>query len=274
MTQFPSFIMGFREGLEAFLLIAITLKYITKIDKGHLKNKVLQGGITGLIISIFLGLMLSQFSEYLGGVSSLTKLWESVASLIALLLVSVFIIWMIRHGSNMSKFVENELSQNISTNALFWISFIIIAREGTEIAIFSFAGKYPYEIVGMGVLTSLILSIFIFFSLVKVDLSVLFKITLAYLILQAGFLLGYSLHEGFSALKGYSMIASDNYIFEKAFNFSNTLLSHKDGVFGIPLHVLFGWYSKPEWIQFIVQYLFTFSMFGYWFWNNKKISSN
>ena len=274
MTQFPSFIMGFREGLEAFLLIAITLKYITKIDKGHLKNKVLQGGITGLIISIFLGLMLSQFSEYLGGVSSLTKLWESVASLIALLLVSVFIIWMIRHGSNMSKFVENELSQSISTNALFWISFIIIAREGTEIAIFSFAGKYPYEIVGMGVLTSLILSIFIFFSLVKVDLSVLFKITLAYLILQAGFLLGYSLHEGFSALKGYSMIASDNYIFEKAFNFSNTLLSHKDGIFGIPLHVLFGWYSKPEWIQFIVQYLFTFSMFGYWFWNNKKIASN
>ena len=274
MTQFPSFIMGFREGLEAFLLIAITLKYITKIDKGHLKNKVLQGGITGLIISIFLGLMLSQFSEYLGGVSSLTKLWESVASLIALLLVSVFIIWMIRHGSNMSKFVENELSQNISTNALFWISFIIIAREGTEIAIFSFAGKYPYEIVGMGVLTSLILSIFIFFSLVKVNLSVLFKITLAYLILQAGFLLGYSLHEGFSALKGYSMIASDNYIFEKAFNFSNTLLSHKDGIFGIPLHVLFGWYSKPEWIQFIVQYLFTFSMFGYWFWNNKKIASN
>ena len=274
MTQFPSFMMGFREGLEAFLLIAITLKYVTKIDKGHLKNKVLQGGITGLIISIFLGLMLSQFSEYLGGVSSLTKLWESVASFIALLLVSVFIIWMIRHGSNMSKFVENELSQNISTNALFWISFIIIAREGTEIAIFSFAGKYPYEIVGMGVLTSLILSIFIFFSLVKVDLSVLFKITLAYLILQAGFLLGYSLHEGFSALKGYSMIASDNYIFEKAFNFSNTLLSHKDGIFGIPLHVLFGWYSKPEWIQFIVQYLFTFSMFGYWFWNNKKIASN
>lgn len=274
MTQFPSFIMGFREGLEAFLLIAITLKYITKIDKGHLKNKVVQGGIAGLIISIFLGLMLSQFSEYLGGVSSLTKLWESVASLIALLLVSVFITWMIRHGSNMSKFVENELSQNISTNALFWISFIIIAREGTEIAIFSFAGKYPYEIVGMGVLTSLILSIFIFFSLVKVDLSVLFKITLAYLILQAGFLLGYSLHEGFSALKGYSMIASDNYIFEKAFNFSNTLLSHKDGIFGIPLHVLFGWYSKPEWIQFIVQYLFTFSMFGYWFWNNKKIASN
>ena len=38
----PSFIMGFREGLEAFLLIAITLKYITSINQGHLKNKVIK----------------------------------------------------------------------------------------------------------------------------------------------------------------------------------------------------------------------------------------
>ena len=274
MTQLPSFIMGFREGLEAFLLIAITLKYITKIDKGHLKNKVFQGVAAGLVISVVLGLILNQFSEYLGGISTLTKLWESLASMVALILVSLFIIWMIRHGTNMSKFVQDELSNNISTNALFWIALIIIAREGTEIAIFSFAGKFSYGVVIFGILSALILSILIFYSLVKVNLSVLFKITLAYLILQAGFLIGYSLHEGFSALKGYGLIAPDSYIFEQAFNFSNTLLSHKDGIFGIPFHVMFGWYSKPEWIQFIVQYIFTFSMFGYWVWHNKQNATN
>ena len=274
MTQLPSFIMGFREGLEAFLLIAITLKYITKIDKGHLKNKVFQGVAAGLVISVVLGLILNQFSEYLGGISTSTKLWESLASMVALILVSLFIIWMIRHGTNMSKFVQDELSNNISTNALFWIALIIIAREGTEIAIFSFAGKFSYGVVIFGILSALILSILIFYSLVKVNLSVLFKITLAYLILQAGFLIGYSLHEGFSALKGYGLIASDSYIFEQAFNFSNTLLSHKDGIFGIPFHVMFGWYSKPEWIQFIVQYVFTFSMFGYWVWHNKQNATN
>ncbi|MGY8874561.1 MAG: FTR1 family iron permease [Gammaproteobacteria bacterium] len=274
MTQLPSFIMGFREGLEAFLLIAITLKYITKIDKGHLKNKVFQGVAAGLVISVVLGLILNQFSEYLGGISTLTKLWESLASMVALILVSLFIIWMIRHGTNMSKFVQDELSNNISTNALFWIALIIIAREGTEIAIFSFAGKFSYGVVIFGILSALILSILIFYSLVKVNLSVLFKITLAYLILQAGFLIGYSLHEGFSALKGYGLIAPDSYIFEQAFNFSNTLLSHKDGIFGIPFHVMFGWYSKPEWIQFIVQYVFTFSMFGYWVWHNKQNATN
>jgi len=273
MTQMPSFIMGFREGLEAFLLIAITLKYITSIDHGHLKNKVIQGTVAGLIISVILGLLLSLFSEYLGGVSSLTKLWESVASLVALLLVSFFIVWMIRHGTHMTQYIKDQVGPSVSANALFWISLIIIAREGTEIAIFSFAGKYPFEVVSMGILSALVLSILIFYSLVKINLSLLFKITLAYLILQAGYLLGYSIHEGFAAMKGYGMIMSDHYIFNKAFNVSNTVLSHKNGSLGIPFHVLFGWYSKPEWIQFIVQYLFTFSMFGYWFFHNKKIAT-
>lgn len=266
--------MGFREGLEAFLLIAIVLQYITKIDKEHLKNKITQGAAAGVIISITLGLLLSRLSEYLGGVSSLTKLWESAASLVALLLVSAFIVWMIRHGTNMSQHVKEQVGENISASALFWISLIIIAREGTEIAIFSFAGKYPFDIVIMGVFSALVLSVLIFYSLIKVNLSILFKITLAYLILQAGFLLGYSLHEGFSALKGYGMISADSFVFDKAFNVAQTIFSHKDGALGIPLHVLFGWYSKPEWIQFIVQYVFTISMFGYWVSYNKRAAAS
>lgn len=271
MTQIlPGLIMGFREGLEAFLLIAIVLKYLGKINKSYLSNKVMHGVAAGLVISLVLGLLLSWFAEYLGGVSTLTKLWESGASLVALLLVSAFIVWMIRHGNDMSKHIENEVGNNISANALFWISLIIIAREGTEISIFTFAGKYSVGIVSIGIVVALIFSVLIFMSLVKVNLSLLFKITLAYLILQAGFLLGYSLHEGVSALKGYQMIDGNHWVFEKAFNLSKTWLSHKDGVLGIPLHVLFGWYSKPEWTQFIVQYFFTFSMFGYWMAFNKR----
>ncbi len=264
MIQFPSFIMGFREGLEAFLLIAIVLKYIIKTDAPQLKINVLQGAAIGVIISIILGLLLNTFAQYLGGVSTLTKLWESGASFVALLLVSVFIVWMINHGSDMSGHIKSEVDKNISAKAIFWIALIIIAREGTEIAIFSFAGKYPFDAVSMGVVSALLVTVLIFYSILKVNLSLLFKITLAYLILQAGFLLGYSIHEGLSALKGYGMLSADYFVFDKAFNFSGSILSHKDGLLGIPLHVLFGWYSKPEWVQFIVQYLFTVSMFVYW----------
>ena len=268
----PSLIMGFREGLEAFLLIAIILKYISKTDQSSLKSKVIQGSIIGLIISLMLGMLLNTISVGLGGVESLTKAWESAASLIALALVTTFIFWMIRHGHDMAKHVEGQVAKNLSPYGLLLISLVIVAREGTEIAIFSFAGKYPFNIVVVGVLASLVLTLLIFYSLVKVNIGLLFKITLAYLILQAGYLLGYTLHEGFSAMKGYGMIPGENIIFIKAFDISKTIFSHKDGVLGIPLHVVFGWYSKPEWIQFIVQYLYTILVFFFWFLDTRKRS--
>jgi len=261
----PGFIMGFREGLEAFLLIAIMIKYVSSTNQPHLKIKIMQGSGAGLIASLALGMGLNAISVSLGGVSTMTKVWESGASLIALTLVTMFIFWMINHGSDIAKHVQSEVKKKFSASGLFLISLVIVAREGTEISIFSFAGKYPFSIVMMGVFASLILTILIFYSLVKIDIGLLFKITLGYLILQAGFLLGYTLHEGFSALKGYEMISGDNPIFSKAFDLSKSIFSHKDGIFGIPLHVTLGWYSKPEWLQFIVQYSYTTLFYLYWF---------
>ena len=262
--------MGFREGLEAFLLIAIIIKYVSSTGQPDLKTKVFQGCGAGLTVSLILGMGLNAISAGLGGVSTMTKVWESAASLVALTLVTMFIFWMISHGSDMAKHVESEVKKKFSASGLFLISLVIVAREGTEISIFSFAGKYPFSIVIVGVITSLILTILIFYSLVKINLGLLFKITLGYLILQAGFLLGYTLHEGFSALKGYGMISGENLIFSKAFDVSKTIFSHKDGVIGIPLHVVFGWYSKPEWLQFIVQYSYTIMVFLFWFRDKKS----
>lgn len=260
----PGIIMGFREGLEAFLLIGIVLQYLSKSKQAHLKNKVTQGAVAGVVISVILGIILNQIASSLGGIESLTKVWESIASLIALGLVTMFIIWMIRHSSDMVNHIKGEVAANLSPIGLFLISLVIIAREGTEIAIFAFAGKYSSSSVALGILAALIITVLIFKSLIKINLSLLFKITLAYLILQAGYLLGYAFHEGLSSLKGYGMISSDSPLFIKAYNLSKTALSHKDGILGIPLHVTLGWYSKPEWLQFAIQYCYTAIMFAYW----------
>lgn len=272
-TMIPGIIMGFREGLEAFLLLVIIFQYLSKTEQDSLKNKVIQGAVIGLIVSVILGLVLNQVSASMGGVATMTKVWESAASFVALALVTLFIIWMIRHGSDMAKHVSGQLSNNLSPIGLLLISFVIIAREGTEIAIFSFAGKYPFSDVAIGLSAALIITILIFRSLIKINLSLLFKITLAYLILQAGFLLGYAIHEGMSSLKGYGILSADSFLFEKAFDFSKTLLNHKAGGLGLPLHVLFGWYSKPEWIQFTVQYLYTILMLSLWYFQHKREAS-
>lgn len=261
-NNLPGIIMGFREGLEAFLVVAIILRYLTKLNLNSFKKYVGYGVITGTIISISLGLILNYIGSKLGNTDTMTKLWESGASLIALVLVTTFIIWMIKHGRNMTEHVQKEVSNNLSKTGIFLVSTVMVAREGVEIAIFTFAGQYTALSITIGVLLGLILTILIFKSLIKVNLGTIFKITLIYLILQAGYLLGYGIHEGLSALKSAGYMADNSIFLVKLFDVSKTILNHKEGIIGLPLNILLGWYSKPEWLQFICQYIYTIAMFS------------
>jgi high-affinity iron transporter len=107
---------------------------------------------------------------------------------------------MIIHGRNMVTEVQNQVKINLSAIGIFSITFVMVVREGAEIVIFVFAGKYTLLSIFTGVAFALIFCILIYFSLLRINLKILFNITLAYLILQAGFLLGYGIHEGLSAL--------------------------------------------------------------------------
>lgn len=266
-----AFIMAFREGLEAFLIIAILLKFLDKTNNGELKKNVWHGVFAGIIASVILGLILMWIASFVGGTDASAKLWESISSFVAVVLITTFIIWMIKHGSQIKHHIENKAILNITAKGIFLLALIMIAREGAEIAIFQFAGKYSFMPIIIGLTLSIGLVILIHHSLVKIKLRTIFVITLAYLIFQAGFLIGYSIHEGLSASKELGMIAGDNPIFTKAFDLSKTELYHKEGLVGVPLYIAFGWYSKPEWIQFIVQYTYTILLFGYWYLRKKRV---
>lgn len=260
-NNIPGIIMGFREGLEAFLVIAIILRYLSKLELDVFKKYVAYGVAAGAAISIGLGMLLEFIGSKLGNTDIMAKLWESGASIAALVLVTTFIIWMIKHGSSMTKHIESEVGTHLSKWGIFLVSSIMVAREGVEIAIFTFAGDYSIIAITIGLAVALILTVLIFKSLVKVNLGTIFKVTLIYLILQAGYLLGYGIHEGLSALKSVKYLTGDNLLLIKLFDLSHTVLNHKDGIIGLPLNVLFGWYSKPEWIQFVCQYAYTVILF-------------
>ncbi|MBT4917184.1 hydrogenase [Candidatus Peregrinibacteria bacterium] len=264
--------MSFRESLEAFLIIAILLKFLDKTDNRNLKKSVWHGTSIGLIASVIFGLFLMILSSSIGGIDTTAKLWESLASLIAVILITTFIVWIINHGSEIKKHIENKAAINLSKKGILLLSTFMIAREGAELAIFAFAGKYEVLPIIAGSIVSIILVVLIHHSLVKIKLKTIFLITLFYLIIQAGFLMGYSVHEGLSALKSMEILKEDSFIFKKAFDLSKTPFYHKEGLIGLPLYVLFGWYSKPEWIQFIIQYSYTALFFAYWYRKAKKVA--
>jgi high-affinity iron transporter len=264
----PGLIIGFREGMEAFLIIGIMLQYLTKIEKPELKKNVSSGLFAGIGGSIVFGLILWGISSLMGqSGGAVSKLWESGASLAALVFISTFIYWMMKHGSTITGDVESEVSRNLSSKGLFALSTVMVLREGAEIALFAFTAvdKQVYLLGTLaGLAVAAVLAVLINRSLVRVRLSVIFNITLAYLILQAGYMLGYSVHEFLSALKTLGHIGGDSIVLTKVFNLSETVFNHKSGALGVPMNFLLGWYSKPEVIQFIAQYGFTTAAFIIW----------
>jgi high-affinity iron transporter len=257
----PGFIVGFREGLEAFLLIVIALRYLKTLDKSKgLQRFVWGGAALGVGLSVLCGAVLNIVFE---NVSRIAKVWESVFSLALVLLITSLIFWMIKHSSDMKAYVRKRIDASFTGLSLTVFSAILILREGAEVVLFTVAGDYELTSVFIGIAVALGLTVLMYFSLLKVKLKVLFSITLVYLILQAGYLLGYSLHEGLSAMKGLNL-SEDHALYIKAFDLSSGILNHKDGAIGLPLNVLVGWYSKPEWLPFILQYSYSVGIFTYW----------
>jgi len=273
----PGLIMGIREGLEAFLIIAIMLEYLNKTNRKENKINVFQGLALGIIASLIFGLILFGISNLLDASSdNLGKLWEAIASFAALILITTFIIFMIRNKSNITQDIRNKLDVNISKIGIILLAATMVAREGVEVSLFAFASSNQGDyLLGAfsGIILASILAILIYKSLIRVNLKTIFNITLLYLILQAGFMLGYSIHELLSFLKAEEIISSNSIIFSKMFDLSNTFLYHKEEPLGIILYVAIGWYSKPEVIQFFAQYIYTVSLLYFFFKSTKKVTS-
>lgn len=273
LSSLPGVIMGFREGLEVLLVVGIIIHYLGKLDRKDLVRFAALGSTAGLLVSLVLGTGMSLLGRAQNNTEFIAKVWESGASLVALVLMTTFIVFMVKHGQNISAQVQDKVDQHLSGTGVFLVSLLMVAREGVEISIFTIAGKYSLVSVSVGILAAVLLFALMSQALVKINLRTLFNVTLAYLIIQAGYLLGYGIHEGLSALKDSGIIAKNSWLLMKAFDLSATVLDHKAGVVGLPLNVLFGWYSRPEWLQLLAQYIYTFSVFYFSLKSGSKLSA-
>ena len=270
----PGFIMGIREGLEAFLIIAIMLEYLNKTNRNKDKVFIFQGLGLGLLASLVFGIVLFGISSLIGNDNTnVAKLWEFGASLFALVLITTFIYFMLKNKNNIVSDIKNKISVSLSKKATILLAAVMVTREGAEIVLFIIASvnKVSYGLGAVsGVLLSSVVVFLIYKSLIKVNLKAIFNVTLVYLILQAGFMLGYSFHELFSYFRSESIIDSSHWIYTKMFDLSSTFLSHKDQPIGILLYATIGWYSKPEVFQFIIQYGYSVTLLGLFFRVNKN----
>src|SRR6187551_869295 len=127
-----AFVITLREGLEAFLIVAISLAYLRKTSRSELIPAIHWGIGASLLLSIGAGLLLAKAQNQ--------ALWEGILGIVAALLVASLTVHMWRAGRHMKREIEGKLaasSERIGA-AAFWgvfsFTLVMITREGMETA--------------------------------------------------------------------------------------------------------------------------------------------
>ncbi|UCE28893.1 MAG: FTR1 family protein [Candidatus Bathyarchaeota archaeon] len=256
------YLLAFREALEAALIIAIILAYLVRTKRKPLIRYVWYGIYLAVAASFVLGI-LTWFAY--GGLSGPAKaLFEGVAALFAVLVLSSMIFWMARKGKELRKEVERrvkDISTQGATLALTSFSFIVVFREGLETVLFLtpfLLDDATGTLLGafLGVVSSLVFAYAIFVIGMRINIRKFFYFTSILLVLLAGGLAGYGIHElaEYSEDSGIEL----GWLGEYAYNLeipSESPFHHK-GIIGSVFAVMFGYTVKAEWLRLVVHFAY------------------
>jgi high-affinity iron transporter len=194
-----AFVITLREGLEAFLIVAISLAYLRKTERRELVPAVQWGIAASILLSIGAGLLLARARNQ--------SLWEGVLGIFAAFLVASLTVHMWRAGRHMKKDIEGRLAASSTKTGAgaFWgvfgFTLLMITREGMETAMLMNALLFQVKAVNIiaGAAGGTLIAAFIAFLWSRyghrVNLARFFQVTAIFLLVFVVQLLIYGFHE-------------------------------------------------------------------------------
>ena len=269
MNELGSFLITFRESLEAALVVGIILAYLIRSRQEKYNGFVYLGVAAGILASIVAAIL---FSSIAGGFEGAAEeIFEGTTMLIAAFLITFMIFWLINQ-KQIAKALEGKVQENIGKAyvfGIFLIVFLSVLREGIETVLFlgaaSFLGGGQYSIVGAlaGIAAAIILGYLLFAQMLKVDLKKVFLFTSIFLALFAAGLIANGIHE----LQEANLIPV---LKEEAWDINPPIgadggypLLHEKGAIGSIARGLFGYNGNPSVLE-VIGY-FTYLIFIFWF---------
>lgn len=197
-----NYLIGLREGLEATLVVSILVAYLVKTGHRDRLGSIWVGVAAAIVLSIGFGALLTFTSSNLS-----FEAQERFGGLMSIVAVG-FVTWMIFWMRRTARFLKSELQGKLDTAllmgtlALAVTAFIAVAREGLETSLFLWAaaqstGTGATPIVGatLGILTAVVLGYLLYRRAVSINLARFFTWTGAGLIIVAGGVLAYGVHD-------------------------------------------------------------------------------
>jgi high-affinity iron transporter len=191
-----------REGLEASLIVGIVLAYLAKTENRSYFRVIWAGTAAAVAISIMTGAALFFTVGALEGRSE--QIFEGVAMLSAVAVLTWMIFWMRKQAVNIKKELEAKLAGAIAAGSAIGLAsvvFFAVLREGWETALFLFAiseSATPLSTsVGavVGLVISISLGVALYMGSRRLNLRQFFTVTGILLIVFAAGLLAHGIHE-------------------------------------------------------------------------------
>lgn len=258
------FLIMFREGLEAALIVAIVASYLKQNGQGRWLPAVWLGASVAAGLCLALGLYMNHIqSEF---PQKQQELFEAVVALLAAVMLASMVFWMKSSAQsikgNLHEAIDSALQQQ-QRQALGIVSlvFFAVAREGLESVFFLLAAFQQdvgiYAPIGavLGLVASVAMGALIYKGSLRLNMRRFFKWTGIFILFVAAGLLS-------SAVKAFHEAGLWNHLQTTAYDLTQVLPTHS--VLGVLLGALFGYQDAPAvgevlaWCLFIVPTLLWF----------------
>jgi high-affinity iron transporter len=192
-----AFIVTLREGVEAALIVGITLAYLSKIDRPELRKSVYAALISAFVGSLGVAALLArtQWNQ---------DIFEGWVMLAAAFFVITMIVFMMKTGRKLKGEIEGKVGLLAGRNAwfgLFAFVFLMVLREGVEtVLILSAVTLNSTELLSflgtfLGVIAAVVFGVMFVKGSVRINLQKFFRVTTVILFFVAAQLVISGLHE-------------------------------------------------------------------------------
>jgi FTR1 family protein len=192
-----AFIVTLREGVEAALIVGITLAYLSKINRPELRKSVYAALISAFVGSLGVAALLSRTRWN-------QDIFEGWVMLAAAFFVVTMIIFMMKTGRKLKGEIEGKVGLLAGRNAsfgLFAFVFLMVLREGVEtVLILSAVSLNSTELLSfmgtfLGVVAAVVFGVMFVKGSVRINLQKFFRVTTVILFFVATQLVISGLHE-------------------------------------------------------------------------------
>ncbi len=200
--MFANFLIGLREGVEASLVVGILVAYLVRTNQRQLLPRIWTGVAIAVGVSLLFGALLTFGPRQLSFRSQ--ELIGGTMSLVAVGFVSWMIFWMAKAARSLRGELEGRLAHAAAAGgmSLVLVAVMAVGREGLETALFVWAAaratsstSEPLIGAALGLVTAVVLGASIYRGALKLNMAKFFAWTGGFLVLVAGGVLSYGIHD-------------------------------------------------------------------------------